>query len=292
MNYTSKIVKAGLYSVIATLSFMSYTQNINNNVFASETKLIETKNVESLSFPIQYKIASGDTIESISDKFKINKTWIIKSNIGLISESETLQENLYILIPHIDGIAYKVLKGDDISKILRDFGMSKEEFLKFNKTLEVNPNDIVVFPATNFMIGEFEKEENYSQRFVKGNCTWYVASQIPGIDWGGDAKSWISNATKNGHTTGDKPIKGSIVQMGGKGMRLGHVGVVEEVYENGSFKISEMNYKKLGVRSERIIEANNKTIQGFIYLGEAKSHYLALSFEELTKKSNIASNNQ
>lgn len=275
----------------STLPFYEETREVFENTKTSVIKFFDFE----LTWPIEYVVQEWDTINSISKRFKIEPKWLMKSNVGVIDEDilnydykNFAKVGQKILIPNKTGIAYKVLKGDDIKKIIKEFQISEEQFLNFNDTFDVKEWDIVLFPVPNFML---EDNEHLKRKgtFYWGNCTWYVDSKVKGIDWNWNAKHWISNAKAKGHTVGNIPMKWAIVQFGWRWMPLWHVAYVEEVYEN-SFKISEMNYKKLWVRTERIIDNSNATIKWFIYLWEVKENFLSQKLDKIIAKSVIKNN--
>jgi len=100
-------------------------------------------------------------------------------------------------------------------------------------------------------------EEN---NYPKGYCTWYAAEEFnknapePGIDWGGDAGVWFSNAKKKGWATTDNPYspeKGWIMVWLDKNETTkqtgyGHVAVVNRIdWGKKEIYISEMNWGPL-----------------------------------------------
>jgi surface antigen len=88
------------------------------------------------------------------------------------------------------------------------------------------------------------KGDPYSRYF--GQCTWYAWTKHKALGILGNAKQWTSKAKAKGFQTGAVPEPGATVvfQSGVQGAsKLGHVGYVEEVYNNGWFMISEMNFK-------------------------------------------------
>jgi len=93
---------------------------------------------------------------------------------------------------------------------------------------------------------------NPNNTYVWGNCTWYVANNksIPN-NWG-NAATWLPRAESQGFQTGSEPVVGAVVWFP-PGYTLGHVAIVEEVYGNGTIRISEMNAPVLGAVSYRII---------------------------------------
>ena len=58
----------------------------------------------------------------------------------------------------------------------------------------------------------------------------------------GDAKHWANKAKKQGYTVNENPTKGSILHYP-KG-KHGHVAYVEQVNNDGSLIVSDMNFRK------------------------------------------------
>lgn len=96
-----------------------------------------------------------------------------------------------------------------------------------------------------------------SSRFPTDQCTWYAASEFdkvapwPGCNWGGNAGTWVANASAAGwrtlaypayypHAAGYMgiPAGSIIVWTGGS---YGHVAVVRYVFQNGIY-IQEKNW--------------------------------------------------
>ncbi|HHT7734586.1 TPA: phage tail tip lysozyme [Streptococcus suis] len=89
-----------------------------------------------------------------------------------------------------------------------------------------------------------------------GQCTWGVAkrmnqlglqlkgrdgSKIPIISTMGNGMDWVATASRLGGETGNIPRDGAIISFN-LGDQYGHVALVEKVYADGSFLISETNY--------------------------------------------------
>lgn len=96
-----------------------------------------------------------------------------------------------------------------------------------------------------------------------GQCTMWVVKKRGGISWFGNANQWPANARKAGLPTGNTPVKGAIL-VTNEGY-VGHVAFVEEVFADGSFKISEMNYNAWNTVDYRTLKANAAQIVTFIY---------------------------
>ena len=82
--------------------------------------------------------------------------------------------------------------------------------------------------------------------YAKGQCTYYVFDRVKdhhliSNQWG-DAKHWANKAKKQGYTVNENPTKGSILHYP-KG-KHGHVAYVEQVNNDGSLIVSDMNFRK------------------------------------------------
>jgi len=103
------------------------------------------------------------------------------------------------------------------------------------------------------------------EAYAYGNCTYYVATRYPNIyPYLGNAKDWIGNAKKQGYTVLKKPVPDSIAVYGpGNGYSaLGHVAVVDSVNADGTFNVTEMNYRGYDVIDNRI--SSMRGVIGFI----------------------------
>lgn len=99
-------------------------------------------------------------------------------------------------------------------------------------------------------------------KFPWGQCTYYVSTKRR-VPWSGDAWTWYRNARDFGRPEGHTPVAGAIVVMWGSW--VGHVAYVEKVGEDGSFLISEMNVRGLGVYDQRWVTSGSIDLIGFIY---------------------------
>lgn len=83
---------------------------------------------------------------------------------------------------------------------------------------------------------------------AKGNCTWYANGRLRELGYRasdlnrllGDASQWADQARAGGIPTSNTPQIGAIAQWSPP--RGNHVAVVEQIYGNGSIRISESSY--------------------------------------------------
>lgn len=105
-------------------------------------------------------------------------------------------------------------------------------------------------------------------KFAQWTCTEYVASRrqdlFPsrhGHDrlFGGNAIDWLTNAQRAGVPTGIKPQSEAIAVFRWwrwASSSYGHVAIVEEIYDNGTILVSDMNYAWRNVITHRIISSS------------------------------------
>jgi hypothetical protein len=101
-----------------------------------------------------------------------------------------------------------------------------------------------------------------ANHFAYGYCTWYVANKR-NVPWFGNAIQWWANARPYGYREGQTPVVGAIMVTRESG--YGHVAYVEAVNGDGSWTVSEMNYKGWNIVSRRTIRAGQVPLDGFIY---------------------------
>jgi hypothetical protein len=92
-----------------------------------------------------------------------------------------------------------------------------------------------------------------------------VATRYPNIyPYLGNAKDWIVNAKKQGYKVLRNPVPDSVVVYGpGNGYsNLGHVAVVDSVNKDGTFNVTEMNYKGYDLIDNRT--SSMRGVIGFI----------------------------
>jgi lysostaphin len=77
-----------------------------------------------------YKVASGDTLESIANKFNISLDTILWTND--ISSDEILRVGMELRIPPVSGVVHKVVNGDTISEIARFYGVDADDIVSIN----------------------------------------------------------------------------------------------------------------------------------------------------------------
>lgn len=98
---------------------------------------------------------------------------------------------------------------------------------------------------------------------AKGNCTWYANGRLRELGYRssaldklvGDAAQWGNQARAAGIPTSNTPQVGSIAQWNSN-----HVAVVEEVYSNGTIRLSESSYSDISGTSYDYLYHNYRTV--------------------------------
>jgi surface antigen len=110
-------------------------------------------------------------------------------------------------------------------------------------------------PSPEPQVAAAAKKLRYLRFFPKGQCTRYAYRKRPEIanraigtfrllQW--DGRHWAANARRAGFPVGGTPRKGDIAVWGRNeygAFATGHVGYVKHVFTNGSFRVSEVNWK-------------------------------------------------
>lgn len=230
----------------------------------------------------KYVTVPGDTISSIAAKFGVSAETIRQSNN---LSGDTVAVGVELLISPIDGIVYIVQAGDTPESIASKFRASLNELVAFNDAQDgLQPGERIVVPDGQPPI---QQRYNYASAANRGGfsfgtapiyspngydygwCTWHAANRraqvgrpIPSNM--GNAITWLGVARSAGLPTGSEPRKWAVIyhlNIGG----LGHVGFVEEVYPDGSFLVSDMNYPSWGRVTYRTVPASDKGKYRFIY---------------------------
>ncbi|HDC2850850.1 TPA: CHAP domain-containing protein, partial [Staphylococcus aureus] len=103
--------------------------------------------------------------------------------------------------------------------------------------------------------------------YSKNQCTWWAfkrRAQVgkPVSNRWGNAKNWYYNARKSKYATGRTPRKFAVMQS--TAGYYGHVAVVEQVYKNGSIKVSEYNFYRPLKYNTRVL--SKKAARNFNYI--------------------------
>jgi surface antigen len=189
-----------------------------------------------------YTVKSGDTIDTVVNKYHADKERVVAFND---LEFGGLAEGKKIIIPA---------------------GSLPEE----ERPGYVAPRNAARSGAFNGGFSTVNAQiarASAGNRYAYGNCTWYAyerrmqLGRPVGSFWG-NAATWAAYARAGGYQVDNVPAAGAVMQNGGG---YGHVAVVESVGSDGSITVSEMNYAGNFNRvTSRTISAS--TAAGFNYI--------------------------
>ena len=222
-----------------------------------------------------HKVKSGETLSVIAKKYGVDESVIRRQNgLGL---ADVVVKDTSLVIPG----AEKTLVIPDAEKTFTDDIIAVKTTVKTKTKTKTNKQKSYTFARyANVSESALQdwgnsdtggddyilKRQKVQHSFAWGNCTWFVA-QYKNVDWGGNAKDWVSNATDAGHATGKTPKAGAIVVFYGSGYnpRYGHVGIVTSVKWD-TIIVKEMNFRRLNEVTVRRVAQNERAILWYIYV--------------------------
>jgi len=230
--------------------------------------------------PTRYTVRQGEDVYAIAKKFNISADELRWSNPEKLTKTDVVRTGDVLEVPPVSGVVVLVKAGDTIQAIAGAYKVDPQAIVDFNYLRDPNHDgnfvltsgDILVVPngrgpllwprrATDDAphLGPFS-----NAKFVYGQCTWYVASRRY-VPWSGDAWMWWANARAMGFPEGQVPEPGAIM-VTWESFYYGHVAYVEQVNLDGSFIVSEMNYRAWDVIDTRLIHITKEVpLIGFIY---------------------------
>ncbi|HEV2412784.1 MAG TPA: CHAP domain-containing protein [Candidatus Saccharimonadales bacterium] len=191
---------------------------------------------------VVYTVSSGDTAQSIADKFHSDPNQIIAENDD---ELTGVQAGQVIVVPN------GVLPADE------------QPGASHSSSASVSASSGAGF---SFGTGPVFGGDGYAF----GYCTYWAALRRQQIgdpvpnNWG-NASTWADGAEAMGLTVNHTPSYGAVMQTAGGYGGYGHVAFVESVNSDGSFTISEMNYAGWDVVDQRTLPASDAGLYNFIH---------------------------
>ncbi|MEX0748799.1 MAG: LysM peptidoglycan-binding domain-containing protein [Candidatus Saccharimonadales bacterium] len=217
-----------------------------------------------------YTVKSGEDIDDIARKFGITTNTIRWAND--INPGAGVDVGAKLTILPVNGVLHEVQSGDTADKLAEKYEANATQIISFNDA-EVDglksgqkiviPNGTKPAPQFNptnsYFANAFVPSYGYGassatfvgrsngvsggdNRHFGGQCTWYVAERkgIYGETWG-HASQWANSAVARNIPVSTEPRVGAIAQRGGGYGGLGHVGIVEELLEDGRIRVRSMN---------------------------------------------------
>ena len=210
----------------------------------------------------EYVAADGESVASIAEKFTVSADALRWSN-GISGSNVATGTKMVIPPKNRTGLVYKPNSTDTIQALADKYKTTVDKIISFNdleitKKLPIDeyifipdgekppePKAIVQYATQSFTTSTFVAQFG-SNGYAAGYCTWWVADQRlaqgrPLPSNLGNAISWVAAAQSAGFGTGSEPRSGAVVWFRFPATGYGHVAMVENVFPDGSFEISEMN---------------------------------------------------
>jgi surface antigen len=240
--------------------------------------------------PIEYTVQAGDNLASIAAQFEVTPEMIRWSNAALAT-TDRVSPGQTLAIPPVSGLVVTVKTGDTLQTLAAAYHSDPDAIVDFNRLrddqlaagtqlvipagtgpdLASSAQTVLTRPAVrsstrvratgDVTIGG-QAGPYRNSMFPYGYCTWYVATRRV-VTWSGNAWQWYSNAAAQGYSVGRTPRVGAIMDTWESGW--GHVAYVEQVNADGSWVVSEMNFKGWGIIDQRVIRPGSVPLIGFIY---------------------------
>jgi surface antigen len=199
-----------------------------------------------------YVTQPGDTVASVASKFNVTSESIQWSNN---LSGNNVATNVKLMIPPVNGIVYTVQSGDTVDSLASKYRANRDQIVAYNDAeiggIQVGeqiliPNGSQPAPVVASRITASATTAIYGSYngYDYGFCTWYVANRRAAIGRPvpsnlGNANTWAILAGSMGFATGSTPQVGATAVK--HAAAPGHVAFVEQVNNDGSFWISEMN---------------------------------------------------
>jgi surface antigen len=222
--------------------------------------------------PTQYTVRQGEDVYAIAKKFNISADELRWSNPGQLTRTDVVKVGDQLWVPPVNGIVVVAKPSDTVQALAGAYKVDPQAISDFNYlTDSISSGQVLVVPnGQGPMLFPRRASDSAphlgpyaNAKFTYGQCTWYVASRRY-VPWTGDAWMWWANARAMGFPEGQVPEPGAIM-VTWESLVYGHVAYVEQVNIDGSFVISEMNFKAWDVIDERTLHVKDVPLIGFIY---------------------------
>ena len=95
----------------------------------------------------EYEVVSGDTVESIAQKFSISAETVLWAND--LKKQTPLRVGQKLVILPVSGVSYKIRSGDTVSEIAEKFAVTQQELTEFNNLVDgkLSVGDVIIIPG-------------------------------------------------------------------------------------------------------------------------------------------------
>lgn len=198
----------------------------------------------------EYTVVGGDTVTAVAQKFGVTSQSVRWSND---LTGDTVPAGKKLIIPPVNGIVHTVINGDTPEKLASTYHSNAEKIIQYNDAENsglvlgrriIIPDGQIVQTARATAAAGFTYSGGFIPRYSAngydyGWCTWYAAARSGAPSNWGNANTWAYYARLSGWKVRSTPTAGAIFQTSAGW--AGHVGMVDEVYDNGTMLISDMN---------------------------------------------------
>ncbi len=290
---STKVVSEGVFSQASASNndLLGTTAEVEN--LAEETQIEDSGITKPNPDSIQslaarqvkiYKTKPFDTVYTVAAEFGLTTKTIRETNS---LPNNALLADWDLIIPPVDGIVIQVTNPNltltdvahyysaDIKQIVSKNGLEDEEdMVEIGGYLVIPGGSLpkpkeVVTPKPTTTTKKFTPSVpraatiSGNHKFASGYCTDYVARNVAGVTWGGNANQWIANAKAQGVKVDRNPVAGSIL-VTSENRRYGHVAKIESV-SGDKVTISEWNYAGLYKKTVRTLDIDSSIIKGVIH---------------------------
>ncbi len=205
-----------------------------NSALSALTYAAVDKPVEEPKAPelVVHKVTMNETLSDIAKQYNVDWKRIFDKNINLI-DPDVIEIDMELVIPSVD---------EQITP--RELPVSAPITVVVAKDVKQSTDFAPTVVVRNTAIS--------GNGYVAGYCTWYVKNRRPDLPNNlGNASSWVSNASRQGLSTGSTPAVGAV------GQRNNHVVYVESVNDDGTITITDMNHEALYEITTRVVNASD-----------------------------------
>lgn len=214
--------------------------NLELNDSPSEPKKPKAEKPKELPKPeppaiVQHVVADNESLTSIATKYGTTWQRLFYKNLNIANEN-VIKVGDVIVIPAPD-------------EVLQERVITLPPAPVTPVTTPQNGSNNYRLPAISY--------NSAGNGYAAGNCTWYAKSRRPDLPNNlGNADTWTARASAQGIPTGTTPRAGAIGQLGM------HVVYVNSVNADGTFNLTEMNYRGLYSMNSRTVSPHGWS---FIY---------------------------
>jgi surface antigen/LysM repeat protein len=240
------------------------------------------------SATVEHIVVAGETLSSLAARYSVSVDTIKWAN-NLSSDDIVPGEKLLVL--PVTGVVHIAAKGETLNDVSNAHGVTTDAIINFpfndipdDKAISEGqiivvpggkPYDVVHPPAPKLAVVSSKTQvqttskvySSLANSYPFGQCTYYVAARRH-IPWLDNAGGWYRDAISAGFKVGHSPAPGAIM-VSVEGNPLGHVSLVERVNSDGSWEVSEMNFRSNGGGwgrvDHRTVVSGTIYVIGFIY---------------------------